>query len=103
MTGANLGGSAITVVADPTSTDGTKVTVTGFGPQVEWQELKDLFKTCGAVMFADVKGKPGKGKGGGGWGGGGCGFGMGFMPSGPAAGGPPEGEVRFVDANAAQV
>mmetsp|Transcript_85589 Transcript_85589/g.242352 ORF Transcript_85589/g.242352 Transcript_85589/m.242352 type:complete len:397 (-) Transcript_85589:125-1315(-) len=64
MTGFALGGSAITVVLDPTSTDGTKVNVTGFGPQVMWQELKDFFKQCGAVVFADVKGKSsGKGWG----------------------------------------
>jgi len=57
LTGTDLGGSAITVVPDPRSTDGTKVTVTGFGPQVMWQELKDHMKQCGAVVFADVKGQ----------------------------------------------
>ncbi|CAK0800673.1 unnamed protein product [Prorocentrum cordatum] len=57
MTGSVLGGSAITVIPDATSTDGTKVIVRGFGQAVAWQELKDHFKACGPIAHADVRGK----------------------------------------------
>ncbi|CAK0833571.1 unnamed protein product [Prorocentrum cordatum] len=46
LSGTSLGGSTITVIPDATSKDGTKIT-----------ELKDHFKSCGAIAHADVKGQ----------------------------------------------
>lgn len=68
LNGSTLGGSQIAVALDHNSQDGSKLTVTGIPPHIEWQDLKDHFAQVGQVAFANVgegKGK-GKGKGGGG-------------------------------------
>merc|ERR1719171_3055652 len=48
-----LGGRAIRVVADQMSQDGTKIIVSGVPPGVQWQQLKDHFKSVGEVAFAN--------------------------------------------------
>jgi len=59
LNGSQLGGSQIFIQADPKSTDGTKLSVSGIAPGTEWQELKDHFGSVGPVAFAEVYRNPG--------------------------------------------
>merc|ERR1740116_274113 len=55
LNGSMIMGQQITVTPDVSSKDGTKVLVSGLGPGVGWQELKDHFGQAGAIAFADLK------------------------------------------------
>jgi len=66
LNGSFLMGSQISVSLDESSKDRSKVIVTGLSPAVQWQELKDHFKTIGSVAHAAVGGAGGGGKGQGG-------------------------------------
>merc|ERR1740123_2002462 len=55
LNGSMIMGQQITVTPDVSSKDGTKVLVSGLGPGVKWQELKDHFAQAGAIAFAGTK------------------------------------------------
>merc|ERR1719188_1541472 len=55
LNGSFVMGQQITVQADMTSKDGTKIIVSGLAPGVSWQELKDHFAQAGTVAFAGMK------------------------------------------------
>lgn len=55
LDGSSLCGGTIGVVLDDKSKDGTKIVVREIPRNVEWQELKDHFASCGTVAYADVK------------------------------------------------
>lgn len=55
LDGSMIAGQSITVARDMSSQDGTKVLVSGCGPGVSWQELKDHFAQAGKVCFAAMK------------------------------------------------
>eukprot|EP00927_Polykrikos_kofoidii_P008446 TRINITY_DN13500_c0_g1_i1.p1 TRINITY_DN13500_c0_g1~~TRINITY_DN13500_c0_g1_i1.p1 ORF type:complete len:352 (-),score=80.47 TRINITY_DN13500_c0_g1_i1:61-1116(-) len=62
LQGSSLMGSTITLDADPTSKDGTKLIVTGIAPGTGWQELKDHFAQVGhPLAFANVSSVPSTG------------------------------------------
>jgi len=91
LNGAQMLGSTIQVNLHPGSQDGTKLQVSGIPPGAAWQELKDLFGSCGVVMHADVApvgGSFSKGSGA-----------KGF----PTVPGAVNGTVRFADPVAAQM
>lgn len=54
LDGADMNGFPITMVADRSSKDGTKVVVSGIPPGVEWQDLKDFCLQAGRVAFTKV-------------------------------------------------
>merc|ERR1719356_1209341 len=54
LNGTQWSGSILQVYLNPGSQDGTKLTISGVPPGAAWQELKDLFSSCGAVMYANV-------------------------------------------------
>merc|ERR1719356_848233 len=91
LNGGQWMGSIIQVNLHPGSQDGTKLQVSGIPPGAAWQELKDLFGSCGTVMHADVApvgGSFSKGSGA-----------KGF----PTVPGAVNGTVRFADPVAAQM
>jgi len=91
LNGGQMLGSIIQVNLHPGSQDGTKLQVSGIPPGAAWQELKDLFASCGTVMHADVApvgGSFSKGSGS-----------KGF----PRVPGAVNGTVRFADPVAAQM
>jgi len=93
LNGGQMLGSIIQVNLHTGSQDGTKLQVSGIPPGAAWQELKDLFASCGTVMHADVApvgGSFSRGKGGGS---------KGF----PKVPGAQNGTVRFADPVAAQM
>merc|ERR1719330_1074316 len=55
LNGSLIQGKQVTVTPDMTSQDGTKILVSGLGPGVGWQELKDHFGQAGKVAFAGMK------------------------------------------------
>jgi len=59
LNGSILGGAEIKVILDATSSDGSKLRVTGIPPGLEWQEVKDHFAQCGTVAFVNVDGEKG--------------------------------------------
>jgi len=56
LNGKPLLGSPLTIEMDPTSTDGSKLIVTGVPDTADWHEIKDHFSMIGQVAFADVRG-----------------------------------------------
>lgn len=54
LNGADMNGFPLTMVADRSSKDGTKVVVSGIPPGVEWQDLKDFCAQGGRVAYAKV-------------------------------------------------
>jgi RNA recognition motif-containing protein len=54
LNGSQIWGSTLQVNLHPGSQDSTKLQVSGIPPGAAWQELKDLFASCGTVMHADV-------------------------------------------------
>jgi len=56
LNGKPLAGSPLTIQLDPSSTDGSKLIVTGVPDTADWQEVKDHFAMIGQVAFADVRG-----------------------------------------------
>eukprot|EP00930_Biecheleria_cincta_P019967 TRINITY_DN15108_c0_g2_i1.p1 TRINITY_DN15108_c0_g2~~TRINITY_DN15108_c0_g2_i1.p1 ORF type:complete len:468 (+),score=114.82 TRINITY_DN15108_c0_g2_i1:57-1406(+) len=62
--GTEFGGKIINVEADKSSVDSTKLLINNIPDETHWIELKELFATCGKVMFAGIQGGcGGKGKG----------------------------------------
>lgn len=55
LDGSTLAGGVIGVRLDPSSTDSSKIIVSGVPRAAEWQEVKDFFAQCGTVAFANVK------------------------------------------------
>jgi len=51
LDGTEVGGSVISVEADRTSKDGTRLMVSGLPLDCVWQEVKDLFAQAGTVAF----------------------------------------------------
>merc|ERR1719291_1510622 len=54
LNGTQWSGSILQVNLNPGSQDGTKLSVSGVPAGAAWQELKDLFASCGTVMYANV-------------------------------------------------
>jgi RNA recognition motif-containing protein len=55
LQGSSMGGSEISISADSSSKDGTKLIVTGVPPGSGWQELKDHFKQAGLpIAYAGI-------------------------------------------------
>lgn len=54
MASVPLGNGVLSVRMDPRSSDGTKISITGIPPGIEWQELKDCFGQLGPVVYAQV-------------------------------------------------
>jgi len=54
LNGKELGGAKLTLLADPTSQDQSKLIITDLPAGVEWQELKDHFSQVGEVAYAGV-------------------------------------------------
>lgn len=54
LNGGQMSGSTLSVQLHGGSKDGTKLQVSGIPPGAAWQELKDLFGSCGTVMHADT-------------------------------------------------
>jgi len=59
LNGTEVMGSVISVLADRTSKDGTRLLVCGLPLSCAWQEVKDLFGQAGTVAFVS---RPGGGK-----------------------------------------
>jgi len=55
LSGAMIDGHSIEVELDTRSKDGTKIMVHGLPPAYDWKRLKDYFKQCGTVIFAEFK------------------------------------------------
>jgi len=91
LNGGQMLGSIIQVNLHPGSQDGTKLQVSGIPPGAAWQELKDLFASCGNVMHANVAPVGGS-------------FSKGSGTKGfPRVPGAENGTVRFADPVAAQM
>eukprot|EP00930_Biecheleria_cincta_P033239 TRINITY_DN23011_c0_g1_i1.p1 TRINITY_DN23011_c0_g1~~TRINITY_DN23011_c0_g1_i1.p1 ORF type:complete len:635 (-),score=125.90 TRINITY_DN23011_c0_g1_i1:97-2001(-) len=54
LDGADMNGFPITMVADRSSKDSTKVVVSGIPPGVDWQDLKEFCLQAGNVAYAKV-------------------------------------------------
>lgn len=63
LNGTQIMGSTISIQPAPGSKDQTKLLVSGLGPAVAWQELKDHFGEAGTVVFCDVNSTAKGGKG----------------------------------------
>ncbi|CAE8616326.1 unnamed protein product [Polarella glacialis] len=59
LDGGIVRGTRVTVKADNTSKDGTKILVMGLPGGCSWQELKDFMQDAGAVAFCKVEAAPG--------------------------------------------
>jgi len=63
LNGTMLGGAPISIELDYASRDMSKLIIQGIPAGIEWQELKDHFKSIGSVAYSDVLAGKGSGKG----------------------------------------